>query len=233
LAKLYHLLAMVSIAALFAGSGMVGYLAYAGRLSGATLEGVADALRGAAPSAALAVEPPTTQPAGSGGADSGAAPHPSAEALRDGRRAERLQRAVLEQAASDVGARQALLDQSLQNLLKIQEELAHEQKSFDQARSKQSAKGRDDGFAREVEYVAKLSPKLAKEHVLRTWKSTQADAVRLFMALQPAQGQRILEQFKTPEEIDVMHDLLEQIRIQEAPSNPESGTTEGGPEESP
>lgn len=230
--KLYHLLAIVSIPLLLAGSGLVAYLAYAGRLSGPTLAAAAEALRGVGPKPAAAAQPLAPQPAAADPAVAGAA-RPSAESLNTARRAERLQRAVLERAASDVAARQALLDQSLQSLLKLQESVSQQQKSLTAARERQSADGRNDGFAREVEYVAKLSPKLAKEHVLRTFRSAKADAVRLFMALQPAQGQRILEQFRTPEEIDVMHDLLEQIRIQEAPSTPASGTTEDGPDESP
>jgi hypothetical protein len=232
MARLYHLLALLAIPVLLAGSGAVGYLAYAGRLNAATLDAVAGALRGAAPRDARAAGPiSTTQPAGEDYADGSAGA--SAEALRVARRTERLGRAVAERAAADLAARQALLDQSLQSLLSLQEDFARKQTEAAEAQMRQSGAGHDEGFAREVEYVAKLSPKLAKEHVLRTFQSSQADAVRLLMALQPAQGQRILEQFKTPDEIEVMHNLLEQIRTQEAPSIPASGTSEDGPEESP
>jgi hypothetical protein len=79
-----------------------------------------------------------------------------------------------------------------------------------------------------VEYVAGLAPAQAKEHVLRLWKKQPADAVRLFMQLDVGRGKRILAQFKTPEELETMSQLLEQLRLQEPPEQAEgSGTTTG------
>ena len=67
-----------------------------------------------------------------------------------------------------------------------------------------------------------------KEHVVRVWQKHQADAVRLLRAVGVSKGQRILEQFKTPEEIDTMHQLLEQLRLQGTEElTAGSGTTSG------
>lgn len=227
--KLYNALAVFCIALVMALSGMGAYLLSAGRLSGATLEAVVAALRGGAPTVAASVSAPaTSHPATP---RDHATPAASGEALRSQRRADRVRSALIERAARDLAARQDLLDQSLQNLVKLQEELESNRKAFEAQRAKQADAGRDEGFARELEYVAKLSPKLAKEHVVRTFQKSKPDAVRLFMALETAQGQRILEQLKTPEEIELMHDLLEQIRVQDVSVTPGSGTTQSEPTE--
>ncbi len=229
MSKLYNALALFCIALVMALSGMGAFLLTAGRLNATTLEAVAAAMRGESPPAAPVVAAPAaSQPATPHGH---AAPAASGEALRSQRRADRVRSALVERAASDLAARQDLLDQSLQNLVKLQEELDSGRKAFEAQRAKQSDAGRDEGFARELEYVAKLSPKLAKEHVVRTFQKSKPDAVRLFMALETAQGQRILEQLKAPEEIELMHDLLEQIRVQDVTVTPGSGTTESEPVE--
>ena len=82
-------------------------------------------------------------------------------------------------------------------------------------REKLQEEALDEGFKRELEYVGKLSPKQAKEHITRTWKKHPIDAVRLFMKLNTSKGKAVLEQFRTPEEIEIMHELLEQIRFQD------------------
>lgn len=209
--RLYQLAAIAGIAVLLALGGFAGYLTATGRLTIERMERVAAVLRGADEKAALdalgaVADAAATQPAVEPGRG------PSAAELRRVRLEEHMQRATLERAAADLQARQALLNQSMQHLIQLQEEFGKEKAAWLAQKKKLTDVAHDDGFQRELAYVAKLQPKYAKEHVIRTWQKQKADAVRLFMALEPAKGQRILEQLKTPEEMQIMHELLEQLR---------------------
>lgn len=212
--RLYQLVAVAGIAVLLALGAFAGYLAATGRLTIERLERVAAVLRGedenAAHDALSAVADAhasaTTQPAAEPGRG------PSAAELRRARLAEHMQRATLERAAADLQARQALLNQSMQHLIQLQEQFGTEKTAWLAQKKKLTDVANDGGFQRELAYVTKLQPKYAKEHVVRTWQKQKADAVRLFMALEPSKGQRILEQLKTPEELQIMHELLEQLR---------------------
>lgn len=223
--KLFNLLAVFAVATLLASGGFVGYLFGAGRLNPARVETIAAVLRGELDHPQAAEQPasrPATQPA--------AAPPErttrSAEEIRQARVRDQLRRATLERAASDLAARQALLDQTLQTLITMQEEFEKHKTEWAEQRKKMAAAAQDEGFQRELEYVAKLTPKLAKEHIVRTWRKHKADAVRLLMALEPGKGKSILEQMKSPDEVGIMHELLEQLRLQDAQGQAaESGTT--------
>ncbi len=212
LSKLYNLIAIPSIALLLAASGFLGYLGYSGKLDGQRLEQIASVLRGEMDEdAANAAE----KDGGDGSADAAqtAGGAQSAEAIREARRQSQLRRAVLERAAADAAARKALVDQSLAHLVTLQERFETQKKEWVQQKEALAAEARDRGFKKELEYVEKLPPKLAKEHVLRSWEKHKADAVRLFMAMQPRTGQRILEELKSPKELEVLHELLEQLRL--------------------
>lgn len=210
MAKIYNLLAMCSIATLLATGGFAGFLFGTGRLNAGRIEKLAALLRGEldTPLGAAASQPTSTS--------APAAPQRHGASADETRRQmvqEQLHRATLERAASDIAARQGLLNQAMQSLIKTQEDFEKSKAAWLAQQRKLSDAARDEGFKRELQYVEKLNPKLAKEHVLRTWKEQKADAVRLFAALAPAKGQRILEQFTSPDEINIMHELLEQLRL--------------------
>lgn len=212
ISKLSNLLGVLSLATLLALGGFAGYLFGTGRLNSVRLERMAAVLRGEydSPSDAPASQPvahAASQPVEQA-EDAGAAEQIRSQRLRD-----QLRQATLERAASDVAARQALLNQALQQLITAQETFEKDKQTWVAQRKKLTEGLKDEGFQRELAYVAKLAPKQAKEHVLRTWNKQKADAVRLFLALDPAKGQRILEQFKTAEELQTMHELLEQLRL--------------------
>jgi hypothetical protein len=212
LAKLYHGLAILAIATTLAVGGFVGRLFGSGRLTAGRIETMAAVLRGEHDE--VAADTTTTQPAEQ---DEVAQPsgRRSAEQVRQALVSEQLRRAALERAARDVEARQELLDHAMQHLLSRQEKFEQDQAAWVERKRKETDALRDAGFQQELRLVGKLSPKLAKEHVVRSWQKHQADAVRLLRALNESKGQRILEQFKTPEEIEIMHQLLEQLRLQE------------------
>lgn len=221
LTRLYNLLAMIAIATMLASGGFVGFLFGSGRLSGAKLQTVAAALRGEL------VRPPEQTGAADAQATSQPTSQPAGDA-RENRGRDFLAAQVLERAKRDVEARQRLLDQTLQNLLTERERLTEQQTVVSEGNKKRAAADVDSGSKREVEFVAGLAPAQAKEHILRLWKKQPAEAVRLFMQLDVGKGKRILAQMKTPEELEMMSQLLEQLRLQDSPENATaSGTTAG------
>ena len=212
ISKLSNLLGVLSVATLLAVGGFAGYLFGTGRLNATRLDRMAAVLRGefdTPPSA------PTSQPVGHAASQPAEddAHAGAAEQIRTQRHRDQLRQATLERSANDVAARQSLLNQALQQLIGAQETFEKDKQTWIAQRKKLSEGLKDEGFQRELAYVGKLAPRQAKEHVHRTWNKQKADAVRLFLALDPAKGQRILEQFKTAEELQTMHELLEQLRL--------------------
>jgi len=211
--RIFNIAAIFSIASLVAIGGFAGYLVAAGRVNAARLDKLAAVLRGELDGdhGAEASAEATSQPVATSRPASG---QTLAELQRSQAR-DQVRRALLERAGADAEARQQLVDQALQELLALREEFERRKAAWEEERAKLTSELQDAGFQRELEYFGSLSPKLAKEHLLLTWQKHKADAVRLFMGLDPRKGKSILEQCKTDEEIKVMHELLEQIRLQD------------------
>jgi len=208
--KLYNWLAIVAIASMLSTGGLAGFLFGSGRLTGERLETIAGVLRGEYD--AEDAEAAATQPAQPDEVEAAPAA-PSADEVRKARLASRLRWVGLERAARDAAARQELVDHALQDLLARQEALEQERATLDERKAKELEALRDRGFQDELRIVSKLAPRQAKEHILRAWKKHPADAVRLLRAMEVSKTQRILEQLKTPEETEIMHELLEQLRL--------------------
>ena len=84
---------------------------------------------------------------------------------------------------------------------------------------------KDEGFRKQVEYISKLPAKQAKDFVIRKYKESPADAVRLLNALRTSTGKAILELMKTPEESAILFELLEQLAEQDLDRiAPQAGT---------
>ena len=226
IAKVYNALAIVAIANMLALGGFAGFLIIGGKLTPERAEAIASVLRGEMDEAAAAEEGDVE------GTDEGAAAGPerrrSGEEVRMAREHDRMRHLEIERARRDVEARQQLLDQSLHDLVTGQEEFTEERQAWTKERAKLTTEDQDRGFEQELEYVAGLAPKQAKEHLILVYNKHSADAVRLLMHMDVSRGKRILAQFKTPEELQIMSQLLEQLRNQdEAIPADESGTTAG------
>lgn len=235
MAKLYQFLAIIGVANLFAGGGVIGYLVATGKLTPQHLEQMAAVLRGDTPALAVPTSQPASAPAGTGAAPHGAAtgdshaPAPRPQTADERRKQAQVECLLLERSRQDLVARQRLLDSSLQTLISKAEEFEAAKAAWEQQRKKLTEADSDAGFLREVEYVSGLPPKLAKEHISRTWATHRPDAVRLFTKLSVAKGKKILEQMKTPDELKLMHELLEQLRLAKVEGYAEeSGKTDGG-----
>ncbi len=206
--KLVNVVGIVATATLLASGGFVGYLFGTGRLSHSRLETMAAVLRGERDAPPEAPKDEITAP------DTQPAPDRTAEDLRALRQHEHLESLRIERAMADLEAQRRLLDQAMQTVMQEQERLAKEKAAVAIQKNEKAAVNLDAGFKKELEYVSGLPPRQAKEHIVRVWKKQSADAVRLFMELDSSRGKRILEQFKTPEELEILTDLLEQIRTQ-------------------
>lgn len=213
ISKIFNLLAVVSIATLLALGGMAGFLFGSGRLTQPRIDKIAAVLRGELD--ADAAEPETAATTQTVDADGGVRRRRSADAIKFARDSDERRTAILERAEADVRAQRDLLNQALQNLVNSQESFDRDKEQWQKRREKLSSEQQDEGFRKELAYVKKLSAKQAKMHIIETWKKHPADAVRIFNALKPREGQRIFDEFKTPEEYRIMHELLEQLRNQD------------------
>lgn len=225
--KLYNALSIVSIATLLALVGLGGLLVGSGRLTSERSEKIAAVLRGEMdePAEEEVVEADAEQPESKPKRIVSGA---SSEELRRQRRDDQLRRALGERAYSDLVARKELLDQSLQHLISEEERFTADKVAWREELDRRQGAAQDAGFKKELKIVTKLPAKLAKEHVLLKWKDSPADTLRLFVALPESNSKRIFEQMKTPEEIQVMHELLELLGRQEADElATRSGTTAG------
>jgi hypothetical protein len=226
--RFFNVIAVLAVATLLAGGGFTGFLFGTGRLTAERLQRIAAVLRGEANQPASPTTAPASQPAGE--EQTAPATFRPAESPEARHRRVELERLRLERATQDLEARQRLLDQALQRVVVEQERLNGEKAAkAAAARHKQASEAAtDEGFRKELDYVSGLKPAQAKEYVVRVWQRQKADAARLMAAIDESRGRRILEQFKTPEELQLMTDLLEQVRSQgtEGHANA-SGTTDG------
>lgn len=241
----WNILALVAVSTLLAGSAFFAFLAGTGRLNAQRVDLLAKVLRGELDAAPVpgADEHAASQPAadaddghgrgaaagGHSTAHGGPTGHgPSEHEVEASREQHRLARAMAERAQRDVMAQRDLLDQALGRLVREQEQFEQQKKSWELTRQKLQQTDRDAGFEEELKLVSKLSPAQAKEHLVQTWNKEPVDAVRLIKSLSPSKAQRILDQLKTPEELLVLHKLLEQLRLLDAEKLvPESGKTSG------
>lgn len=224
--RLYQLFAIVCIACTIGGGGLFGYLYATGKLSADKIDQIAAVFRGTLPAASQ----PTSQPAS---APSEAAAVPlgrgaATEELQRQRRDAQLRRLTLERATRDMQAQQELLSQALQDLTMRGEKFESEKTAWADQQKKLREESHDAGFAKELELVASLTPKQGKEHLVYLWGKSKIDAVRLINALPTSKAKVILSQLKSPEETQILSELMEQLRNQDADSagSPRTGAAE-------
>ena len=208
--KLYSLFAFLSLVVVLAGGGLGGYLFATGKLTPERIDQMAAIVRGETESTdGVTDDTQVVKP--DQGELGDVAQGPSAEELRRRQREDQIIRAMGERAYRDRQSQRQLLDQAMQHLLTTQEQFERDKKRWQDEQDLRRAETRDEGFEKELKVVMKLSPTLAKEHLILKWKESQSDAVRLMNALPDSTIKRILGQMKSPEEIQITHELLEQL----------------------
>lgn len=217
--KLYHGFSIFAIATLLSVTGFTGFLLGTGKLNGERMKEIGAVLRGG--KVAAPTSQPTTQPhaAGDEPAEHGAkTTHAGGRDLESRRANDRLQKASLERANRDVLAQRDLLDQAMQHLISESERFDAQRNAWLEQQKRMRESNADEGFNRELEYFRKMPLSQAKDHLLKVWEKEKADAVRLMAALKPAEGSRIMAEFKSAQELVVIHELLEQLRKQDVDS---------------
>jgi len=224
LGKLYNAFAVLSIAHMLALGALVGMLYARGRLTPERIEAIAKVLRGEDEQ----TEKASTEAGQTAENGQDADKKRSAEEIRRQREEDQLRRVLGERAYRDRVAQRRLLDKALQHLISAQERFEAEQARIRKELAEQRGKATDEGFEKQKKLVARLSPKLAKQHILMTYGQSPADAVRLLAALPESVTADILGQMKSPEELKVMHELLERLGKQTVDQfTPGSGKTAG------
>ena len=228
LSKLGWLLAVMCGATLLAGGGLAGFLVQAGHLTWPRYELIVQVLRGERDDLLVeeeetaANEPdPLEEPVPEGS---------SIEAIRERLSKERLLNAQVEHQVDVMEHQQQLLQAALMELVNSEEQFGAKVDRWQRERAQLDAQDREAGFRQELEYVQNLAPDQAKEHLIRTWEKHRADAVRLMRALPVNKGKRILAELKTEAELEILHELLEQFRLQDYgldKNTPRSGRTPG------
>jgi flagellar motility protein MotE (MotC chaperone) len=224
LGKLYHTAAVVSIAIVLAAGAVSGLMYGSGKLTAERVDQIAAILRGE-PTDDETVAADSTDSEFSDDDGGGAA---SADEIRQQRREMQLRRALSERARRDLISQRELLDQALQHLITAEEQFASEQARANAELKRRRGQVRDAGFDKELKLVSKLPARQAKAHVMQKFAESPADAVRLLNTLPESSVKRILGQMKTPEELQIMHELLERLTKNEVDRlEPRSGTTAG------
>lgn len=228
LSKVGWLLAVMCGATLLAGGGLAGYLVQAGHLTWPRYELIVQVLRGErddllveAEEVAVEEPDPLEEPVPEGS---------SIDAIRERLSKERLLNAQVEHQVDVMEHQQELLQAALMELVNSEEQFDTKVDRWQRERAQLDAQDREAGFQQELEYVQNLAPDQAKEHLVRTWEKHRADAVRLMRALPVNKGKRILAELKTEAELEILHELLEQFRLQDYgldENTPPSGRTSG------
>lgn len=225
MARVYQLFAIVCIACTLAGGGLAAYLYGTGKLSAERIEQLAAVFRGATAAASQPASQPVAAPA------EAAAPlgrGAATEELQRQRRDAQLRRLTLERATRDMQAQHELLNQTLQDLSMRGEKFESEKTAWQDQQKKLREDSHDAGFAKELEIISGLSAKQGKEHLVRLWGRSKIDAVRLVNALPKSKAKAILGQLKAGDEAQILSELMEQLRNQDADSvgSPRTGAGE-------
>jgi len=219
--KLWHMVAWLALANLFAVGGLVAYLVVSGRLNGERLEQIAVVLRGEFPQP----EAPASQPAAAPDK-----PQTSAEELAQLEARKRLYTLISERHQREIDDRNSL-NQAIQLDVNRQLEQIETQKETFQKEKRMTQEALEQsGFQQALDIYSEMDPKLAKD-VLITKKD--ADVVHLFMSMDSGKRKKIVNSCKTPEEKAWVGRILTQIgsldELQAAPPQGVESSLAGTP----
>jgi hypothetical protein len=211
---LYQVVCILAIANVVLLIGVLVFLFGSGRLNAERVEQIAAVLRGEYPAEVSATTQPTSQPA-----ESDTVELKLARAEEQGDWAERL----LERKRREIEDRQRLVDAAVLDIVRRQEALAEERSAFEERRRKIEAQRLQRGFAKELELISTVKPKIRKD-LLR--QKSDADAVKLLMEMDERAGKQVIEACKTPEEKAWIARILHLIQTATKPESAETGSNQ-------
>lgn len=204
--RIYHLLALTALVAVFALAGFAGFLFTTGRLNAERVDQIAMVLRGQFPKPVTAA--PASQPA----------TQPAAPAVQPSR-AEIARLQAQKEYYELAGERlRAEAEQRRTLNQRIQLDITHQSEQAE-ARRQEEEKGKprpsalptpaqNEAMAKELEVFSTMDPKLARDLLM---KRKEPDAIQLFMQLEPNRVKKIVDACKTEEERNWVGRILSQL----------------------
>lgn len=198
--RLYHVVAWLALANLFAVGGLVAFLFASGKLNSERVEQIAVVLRGEFPKPASAASQPVAQQE---------RPETSQEELARLEARKQFYSLISERQQRDIDDRRSL-NQSIQLDVNRQlEQIEQQQQEFRETKKQTEAALEQTGFQQALDIYSEMEPKLAKD-ILITKKD--ADVVQLFMKMDSGKRKKIVNTCKSAEEKAWMGRILAAIR---------------------
>jgi hypothetical protein len=130
-------------------------------------------------------------------------------------------------ASLDLDLRESAIDKSLGDLRTLETALRTEssrlddwKKSFDQRLAELQNAAADASLLEVQRTLEAIQPKQAKEQIMKVLEEPKSprdnpleDVVRIFKAMPLDKRRKILAEFKSPEEVEKLHDILRDLRL--------------------
>jgi pyruvate/2-oxoglutarate dehydrogenase complex dihydrolipoamide acyltransferase (E2) component len=204
--RIYHILALTALVAVFALGGFAGFLFATGRLNAERVDQIAKVLRGEFPKAVAAA--PTSQPTSQPAA-------PTMQPSRSEIARMQAQKEYYELAGERLRAeaeQRRTLNQRIQlDITRQAEETEARRQETEKAKPRPAASptpSQSEAAAKELEVFSTMDPKLARDLLM---KRKEPDAVQLFLQLEPNRVKKIVDACKTEEERTWIGRILSQL----------------------
>lgn len=199
--RMYHILAWLALANLFAVGGLVGYLFASGRLNAERIEQIAVVLRGEFPQPQVQATQPEAVVE---------KPQTSREELARLEAKRRIYALIAERQQREIEDRNKLSESIKFDVNRQLEQIESKAQEFTQQKEQAQKVAEQSGFQETLDIFSEMDPKIAKD-ILRT-HCKDADAVRMLMQMDSGRRKKIVNGCKTPEEKEWMSRLLAQMQ---------------------
>ncbi len=200
LKRLYHLLALLALANLFAVAGLVLFLVSTGRLNAERAEQIAEVLRG---------EYPERELADSGPVEPEAPPEASQTEIARSQARKEFINLVASRHIREMKDRRKLNNTIQLETRRLLEEIEATKQAFRDQHKQVIAAEEQAGFERQLTFLSKADPRKAMD-LLKT-QMKEPDVVRLLMEMDENRASKIVNACKTADELVWIGRLLNQI----------------------
>ncbi|HOA72556.1 MAG TPA: hypothetical protein PL151_01685 [Phycisphaerae bacterium] len=199
LKRVWHAIAWLALANLFAVAGLVAYLFASGRLNGERMEQIAAVLRGEYPQVQVVATQPTAAPE---------KPQTSREELAQLEARKRLYTLISERHQRDIDDRNSLNQAIQMDVNRQLEQIEAQKQEFQKQKQQTEQQLEQSGFQQALDMFSEMDPKLAKD-ILITKKD--ADVAHLLVRMDSGKRKKIVNTCKTAQEKEWMGRILTQI----------------------
>lgn len=199
LKRLYHVVAWLALANLFATGGLLAFLFGSGRLNSERVDQIAVVLRGEFPKP----QPPASQPV-----VQQEKPRTSKEELAQLESRRQLYTLISERHQREIDDRNKLNQVIQLDVNRQLEQIKSKEQEFRKTKEQNEQVFEQSGFQQALDMYSEMEPKLAKDVLI---KKKDADVVRVFVKMESGKRKKIVNTCKTPEEKDWIGRILSQI----------------------